>query len=59
MYQKPYLSKAFLIFFIGLSQLLYAGRADTTSTHLDVMTLSDSLEVEFLHTALRAISTAL
>jgi membrane-bound lytic murein transglycosylase D len=51
MYQKPNLSKAFLIFFIGLSQLLQAGRADTTSTQLDVMSLSDSLEAEFLHSS--------
>jgi hypothetical protein len=47
MYQKPYLSQAFLMIFLGLSTLLNAGWADTTSSHLDVMTLSDSLEVEF------------
>ncbi len=49
MYQKPYLSQVFLMIFLGLSTLLNAGWADTTSSHLDVMTLSDSLEVEFLH----------
>lgn len=48
MYQKPYLSQAFFMIFLGLSAGLNAGRADTTRLHLDVMTLSDSLEVELL-----------
>jgi membrane-bound lytic murein transglycosylase D len=49
MYRKPCLSLAFLMIFLGLPSLLNAGWADTTGSHLDVMTLPDSLEVEFLH----------
>ena len=48
MYQKPYISQVFFMIFLGISTLINAGWADTTSSHLDVMTLSDSLDVEFL-----------
>ncbi len=49
MYQKTYLSQAFFVIFLGISQLLNAGKADTTSSDLNVMTLADSLEIELLH----------
>jgi membrane-bound lytic murein transglycosylase D len=49
MYQKLDLSLAFLMILLGLSTGTNAGWADTTSSKLDMMTLSDSLDVEFLH----------
>ncbi len=48
MYQKLYLSQVFFMIFLGISTLLNAGWSDTTRSHLDVMTLTDSLDVEFL-----------
>jgi membrane-bound lytic murein transglycosylase D len=49
MYKKPYVSQAFLMIFLGFSIGLKAGWADTTRSHMDVMTLADSMEVELLH----------
>ena len=47
MYQKPYLSQVFFMVFLGISTLINAGWADTTSSYLEKMTLFDSLDVKF------------
>ncbi len=49
MSQKPCLSPALLMTFLVLSPFLNAEWTDTTVSYLDVMTHSDSMEIEFLH----------